>query len=153
MDSAPHPFVASEFDESSPALSPDSRWLAYVSDETGRNQVYVRPFPGAGGRWQISTDGGTEPVWAPDGRGIYYRTPASELVRAEVQTRPAFAVGARQRLFSTAAYVGSPVTQMYALSPDGRRFLFMKGEAGARQLIVVVNWFEELKHRTSGGKQ
>ena len=153
VDSAPHPFVASEFDESSPALSPDSRWLAYVSDETGRNQVYVRPFPGAGGRWQISTDGGTEPVWAPDGRGIYYRTPASELVRAEVQTRPAFAVGARQRLFSTAAYVGSPVTQMYALSPDGRRFLFMKGEAGARQLIVVVNWFEELKHRTSGGKQ
>jgi len=153
VDSAPHPFVASEFDESSPALSPDSRWLAYISDETGRNQVYVRPFPGSGGRWQISTDGGTEPLWAPDGRGIYYRTPASELMRAEVQTRPAFVVGARRRLFSTAAYVGSPVSRMYALSPDGSRFVFMKGEASARQLIVVVNWFEELKRRTSGGGQ
>jgi serine/threonine-protein kinase len=153
VDSAPHPFVASEFDESSPALSPDSRWLAYVSDETGRNQVYVRPFPGSGGRWQISTDGGTEPLWAPDGRGIYYRTPAAELMRADVQTRPAFGVGARRRLFSTAAYTASPILQMYALSPDGSRFLFQKGEAGAQQLIVVVNWFEELKRRTSGGSQ
>jgi len=153
VDSAPHPFVASEFDESSPALSPDSRWLAYVSDETGRNQVYVRPFPGSGGRWQISTDGGTEPLWAPDGRGIYYRTPAAELMRAEVQTRPAFGVGARRRLFSTAAYTASPILQMYALSPDGSRFLFQKGETGARQVIVAVNWFEELKHRISGGSQ
>src|SRR5882762_5287609 len=137
----------------SPALSPDSRWLAYISDETGRNQVYVRPFPGSGGRWQISTDGGTEPLWAPDGRGIYYRTPASELMRAEVQTRPAFGVGARRRLFSTAAYTASPIVRMYALSPDGSRFLFQKGEAGAQQLIVVVNWFEELKRRISGGGQ
>jgi len=153
VDSAPHPFVATEFDEASPALSPDGRWLAYISDETGRNQVYVRPFPGSGGRWQISTDGGTEPLWAPDGRGIYYRTPASELMRAEVQTRPTFAVGGRRRLFSTAAYVGSPVARMYALSADGSRFLFMKGETGARQLVVVVNWFEELKHRISGGSR
>jgi serine/threonine-protein kinase len=151
VDSAPHPFLVTAFDESTPALAPDGRWLAYVSDESGHDEVYVRPFPGGGGRWQISTEGGTEPLWAPNGREIYYRSGADELTAASVGTVPTFSVGARRRLFATTAYVGNPDFRTYHVSPDGRRFLFMKRLSGARELVVVLNWFQELKRRTSGG--
>ena len=151
VDSVPRPFLATEFDEFSPALSPDDRWLVYVSNESGRDQVYVRPFPGQGGRWQISIDGGTEPAWSHDGRRIYYRT-STDLMQADVQTVPAFAVGARRRLFSTAAYASDRVARRYDIAPDGR-FIFLKEVAGPRELVVVINWFEELRRRTTGGDQ
>jgi eukaryotic-like serine/threonine-protein kinase len=151
VDTVPRPFLASEFDEFSPALSPDDRWLVYVSNESGRDQVYVRPFPGPGGRWQISTEGGTEPAWARNGRSIYYRT-STDLMQVDVQTVPSFAVGARRRLFSTAAYASDRVARRYDIAPDGR-FIFLREVAGPRELVVVLNWFEELKRRTTGGEQ
>jgi serine/threonine-protein kinase len=83
VDSAPVPLVADEFEEFEPALSPDVNWLAYVSDESGQSEVYVRPFPNTdSGKWQISTDGGAEPVWSPDGETLYYRSPDFQSIMA-----------------------------------------------------------------------
>ena len=153
VDSAPHPFLVTAFDESTPALAPDGRWLAYTSDESGRDEVYVRPFPAGGGRWQISTEGGTEPLWASNGREVYYRSGEGALTAANVGTVPTFTVGARRRLFAATQYVSNPDFRTYHVSPDGRRFLFMKQLSGARELVVVLNWFQELKRRASGGSR
>src|SRR5207244_11522952 len=88
------PFLANQFDNHSPSLSPDGHWVASVSNESGRLEVYVRPFPGSGGRWQVSLDGGSEPVWAANGRGLFYRN-GTHMVVAAIGPRPPVAVGAR----------------------------------------------------------
>jgi Tol biopolymer transport system component/tRNA A-37 threonylcarbamoyl transferase component Bud32 len=150
LDSAPRPFLATSFEENTPTPSPDGRWLAYVSDESGHQEVYVRPFPGPGGRGQVSDEGGVEPLWSPDGRSLYYRSAAGDLMTADIRVVPTLVIGSRRKLFSTTSYQrGGGVYRAYALSPDGRRFLFMKREGGAREveLRVVLNWFDELKRR------
>jgi eukaryotic-like serine/threonine-protein kinase len=136
----PHPFVVSPFDERSPALSTDDRWLAYVSNETGRDEVYVRPFPEGGGRWQVSAAGGTEPRWRRDGRELFYRN-ADTLIALQVHTRPRFAVEKRTVLF-TGDYVTSTRHATYDVHPDGQRFVFVTGDrTEATDLILVQNLF------------
>ena len=73
-DRKAQPFLRTPFNETAPRFSPDGRWLAYISDESGRFEIYVQPYPGPGGKWQISTEGGTEPVWNPNGRELFYRS-------------------------------------------------------------------------------
>jgi Tol biopolymer transport system component len=154
-DSAPEmqPFLQTEFSEGAPAFSPDGRWLAYTSDESGRTEVYVQPYPGPGGKWQISTQGGTEPAWNPQGGELFYRS-GERMMAVEVTTEGTFSAGAPRILFE-GPYVPTPVTfPNYDVSPDGQRFLMLKaGEQGqtATQINVVQNWFEELKQRVPAG--
>jgi len=137
-------FVATAFTERSPMFSPDGRWLAYVSDESGRDEIYVQPYPGPGGKWPISSEGGIEPHWSADGRELFYRL-GDKMMVVEVQSEPAFTSGRPQLVFEGPYVLGTSVAN-YDISPDGQRFLMIKEEGGQQdQINVVLNWFEELK--------
>jgi Tol biopolymer transport system component/tRNA A-37 threonylcarbamoyl transferase component Bud32 len=142
------PFFQSKFNETMPAFSPDGHWLAYVSDESGRPEVYVQPFPGPGGKYNISTDGGTEPVWARNGKELFYRR-ADQLMAVEINTDSTFSAGKPKRLFE-GPYVRNVGRVSYDVSPDGQRFLMLKAgeeEQASSQINVLLNWLEELKQR------
>ena len=133
-----HALLDSRFDERSPAISPDDRWLAYVSDETGRDEVYVRPFPDGSGRWLISAAGGTEPRWRRDGRELFYRN-ADTLFAVQVQTQSGFTAGQRVALF-TGVYLSNSRHPAYDAQPDGQRFIFVSGESDdSGELMLVQN--------------
>lgn len=137
--------VATRFDELMPRLSPDGKWLAYQSNESGQYEIYVRPFPSGGGRTTISTGGGTEPLWAPDRKRIFYRR-GPELVAVTYSNTPTFTVSSSRTLFS-GNYELHPFHQNYDILPDGKRFIMVKPGDEAPQLVVVVNWIEELRQR------
>ena len=149
-DSVPAPLLASSFRERNPALSHDGKWLAYASDETGRFEVYVRPFPDwQSGKWQISNAGGTAPRWSRQGDELFFLDGASDLQSVSVATRPAFAILGRRRLFSATGYFTSPWAQAYDVSPDGQRFLMLRvGSASGAvsvSLVLVQNFLSDLK--------
>jgi len=132
--------------EAYPALSPDGRWLAYVSSESGRQEVYVRPFPGPGGRIQVSIDGGSEAVWSRDGRELFYREdfgPDSRLMAARIQLSP-FQVLSRAPLFDVANFVMAEDHPNYDVSPDGRSFVMVKSSQ-ASQIQLIQNWTAQLR--------
>jgi Tol biopolymer transport system component len=140
---------AAAFDHHSPALSPDGRWLAYVSDESGRAEVYVRPFPGPGGRAQLSIDGGTEPSWSPSGGEIFYRSGAV-MMQARVRTQPTFAVSDVRRLF-TGSFATSAITTNYDVGRDGRSFVMIRpDQASSQTVMVVLTWFATSGTRAGG---
>ena len=151
VDSVAVPLDATEFQERSIALSRDGRWLAYVSDRSGRNEVYVRPFPDASsGLVQVSTDGGDDPVWAHNGRELFYRNGANEMVAVQISGDPTFVAGEQAVLFSMADYLPSNGNPLYDMSPDDRRFVMLRtGNEGAASAgaYLVTNWFEELRQR------
>jgi hypothetical protein len=136
----PFPFLQTPFREDRSSFSPDGRWVAYGSDESGRFEVYVAPFPGPGGKRQLSTAGGGWPRWRRDGREIFYLAADNTLMTAEVNGRgSAFDVGRVTPLFKVNTFrVGNP----YDVSADGQRFLINtpKAEASAVPITVVVNW-------------
>ncbi|WP_411281180.1 TolB family protein [Gemmatimonas sp.] len=136
------------FYQIAPALSPDGKWLAYGSDETGRLEIYVRPFPETqGARYTVSRAGGSEPVWSHSGNELFYRDGANRLVAAEIAPGPVFRVVTERALFSTSGYVTDNRHWHYTVSPDDRTFYFVKSgaQAGAQnELVVVLNWFEQL---------
>jgi eukaryotic-like serine/threonine-protein kinase len=147
-------FLRTPFDESAPCFSPEGHWLAYISNESGRYEVYVQPYPGPGGKYQISTEGGTEPVWNPNGRELFYRS-GDKMMAVEIATQPGFAAGKPRMLFE-GRYEAAPVPiSNYDVSPDGQRFLMLKpteqAQAAPTQINVVLNWFEELKRRVPTG--
>jgi Tol biopolymer transport system component/predicted Ser/Thr protein kinase len=153
-DRKAQPLIATAYNESVPEFSPDGHWLTYISDESGRVEVYAQPYPGPGGKWQISTEGGTEPVWNPNGRELFYRS-GDKMMAVDIATQPAFAAGKPRVLFQ-GQYSLSPATMPnYDVSPDGQRFLMIKPteqvETGPSQINVVLNWFEELKRRVPSG--
>jgi Tol biopolymer transport system component len=130
-----------------PRISPDGRWVAYSSEESGIAQVYVRAFPDLGARYQVSIDGGTEPVWSRDGRRLYYRRNRM-ITAATLTTTPAFAVTAREDLFE-GDFVFQAVHAEYDVTPDGRQFLLPQFVGDDVQTIVVQNWLSELRARTA----
>ena len=141
--------VSPDFDAYSPTLSRDGRWLAYGSDESGRPEVYVRPFPDVeGGRWQISVRGGTEPLWAHNGRELFYKS-RGELVVVEVESDSAFAVGEERSLFSVQPYYTLDLYPAYDVTADDQRFVMIRltplDLGTGTELILVENFFEELK--------
>lgn len=148
------PIVATSQIEYSPSLSPDGRWIAYVSGESGRLEVYVVPFPNPGSaKWQASTEGGSAPRWASRGNELFYLDLQSRLIATQVTIRPTFALLGQRTLFDASGYVRLSVSRRnYDVSADGQRFLMIKraGNVMGSQLVVVENWFEELKHK---GKQ
>ena len=144
------PLLTTPAREMSPTVSPDGRWLAYVSDESGANEIYVRPFPDVGGaRWQVSLNGGTLPVWARSGRELFYLSGRQEMTSLQLKPGPGFAVGEPRPLFPAGEYVLAGNAGAYDVSPDGKRFAMVRLAAGAGEieLVVVQNWFEELKAR------
>jgi dipeptidyl aminopeptidase/acylaminoacyl peptidase/predicted Ser/Thr protein kinase len=154
-DGKPQPFLRTPSNETAPRFSPDGRWIAYASDESGRYEIYVRPYPGPGGKWQISTEGGTEPAWNPKGRELFYRS-GDKMMAVEVTTQGTFSAGKPKMLFE-GPYQPTPLTATnYDVSPDGQRFLMLKpsesAEAAPTQITVVLNWFEELKQKVPAGK-
>jgi serine/threonine protein kinase/Tol biopolymer transport system component len=151
IDSSARAIVATGAEEFSPTLSPDGRWLAYASDASGRTEVYVRPFPNAGtARYTVSHNGGSEPRWSHSGRELFFRDGAENLIAAEVMPGDAFRIGSERTLFSTHAYGNDNRHNFYAVSPDDRSFYFVKSpnvSSTANQLIITLNWFEELRRK------
>jgi len=154
-DRKPQAFLQTQFGEYGAEFSPDGRWIAYVSTESSRPEVYVRPAPsaagpaGAGGKWQVSTEGGTSPRWARSGRELFYRSRGRTMV-VEIDPGAVFRSGTPKLLFS----YGDPLTT-YDVSPDGKRFLMPKsgaeGEGAATQVHIVLEWFEEIRRRVRAG--
>jgi serine/threonine-protein kinase len=151
IDTTPKPILDGAYDESAVTLSPDGRWLAYESNESGRKEIYVRPFPDTeAGRWQVSTGGASQPLWSRDGRELFYTTPTRDMMAAAIETRPGFAVKERKALFrlGTDIVLSNSYYTTFDISPDGRRFLMMRSiatsQANQARMILVENWFEEL---------
>jgi len=144
-DLKPQPLVATVNDEKEPRVSPDSKWLAYMSNENGREEVYVRAFSGAGGRVLVSDGGGTEPLWSRDSRTLYYRQGPS-LYAVPVTGTPTLGVGARALVFA-GPFATDEYHPDYDVTPDGKGFVMILPVAEDRQLLVAINWAQELKAR------
>ncbi len=157
-DKTPVPVVQTNFDETEGQFSPDGRWLAYVSNESRRFEVMVRPFPGSGETVQVSAVGGSQVRWSSDGTELFYIAPDARLMAVSIAARTgsqALVVGAPVPLFSTRLATGANVTgtkPQYAVAPDGRFLLNARVDEGASPpLAVVVNWTDALKRASAGG--
>ncbi len=158
-DTATTPLMANpKFAEIFPALSPNGRWLAYASNETGRFEVYVRPFPDVNARRvQVSQSGGTEPRWARNGRELYYRNGAGVLVAASVVPSAAFTLGKQTVLFDAGRFYYGPSSRSYDVAPGDQRFVFLQkardvkpAAAAPDKLVEVVNWGTEVREKLAG---
>jgi Tol biopolymer transport system component len=156
-DRKPHPFLQTPFNEQYADLSPDGRWLAYVSNQSGRAEVYLQPYPGPGARQQISVDGGTAPAWSRDGRELFYiTTPGvggqaalTKMMVVPVQSKPAFTAGTPRMLFE-GRYGATANVRGYDVAPDGRFLMVQQKDRPAMRvadMIIVQNWVEELKQK------
>jgi len=144
------PLLNSAAYESGARLSPDGRWLVYVSNESGQNDVYMRPFPALDRRFTISTQGGTQPVWNPNGREIFYRS-GDKMMSVEVTTTPEVKLSNPRMLFEQRYAFGAGITiPNYEVTRDGQHLIMVKDEAGAGRLNVVFNWFTELNRLAPG---
>ena len=157
------PFQTSEFGEFNPSFSPDGRWIAYDSNESGRSEIYVRSFPARGGKWQVSDGGGALARWSDDGRELFYRTDDG-IMAVDIDGRGSnFEVGTPRRLFDgpflggmNGVSVGGYVFPDYAVTGDGQRFVMFAGsEETSRPTSVrlVTNWFDELRRLTAAGSR
>ena len=147
-DRTPVPYLTTPFNERSPSFSPDGRFIAYVSDASGRDEVYVQLYPGPGPREVISTNGGHQPVWSRDGKELFYRD-GDRMMAVAVQMKPEFRAGVPELLFEGRFLSERPSSgsQSYDVSLDGRRFLMVQSADRATEFYVVLNWFEELEAR------
>lgn len=148
-DAVPVPLLNTPFGEWAPALSPDGRYLAYVSNRTGVAEVYVRPFPETGAlQFVVSNNGGLEPVWARNGRELFYRNGAGEMVAVEVETEPTFVAGQQRVLFDAGGYRLVENYHSYDVTSDGERFVMIRMlGTGENEIIVVENFLDELRER------
>ena len=137
-------WMATDANEHSPRFSPDGRLLAYVSDESGREEIYVQAFPGPSERIPVSIDGGREPLWSADGRELFFRY-ENRVMAVAVTADPAFTVGKPQQLFEGPYARGQGGGHWYDVAPDGQRFVMVRTDHPPLQLRVVVNWLEELE--------
>jgi len=150
-DKKPFPVVQTAFDETQGQFSPDGKWLAYTSNESGSDQVYVRPFPDAGGKWQVSTGGGNQPRWRPDGKELFYVSRNARLMAVPIRVAPdgrAVEASMPVELFPTHLasgpninLAGSQSRALYAVASDGRFLMNVNVDsAQAAPLTVVLNW-------------
>jgi serine/threonine-protein kinase len=152
----PKPFVNSAFNEDEPAFSPDGRWLAYRSDESGSYEVYVRPFPGPGGKWQISTGGGY-PKWSRNGKELFYRTPDSKIMVVTYTASGDSFHADKPQLWSPGQFTDVGLGNYnFDLHPDGKRFVVLKAPgteqpAAANKVSFIFNFFDELRSKFPPG--
>ena len=153
------PFLKTRAKEELARFSPDGRWVAYRSDESGQLEIFVQPFPGPGPKWQISAEGGSEPRWSRSGRELFYRQDDKlnrqndKMMVVDVETMPTLRAGRPRVLFEGQFYDFG--INCYDVTPDGSRFLMIKedpAELGPAHVNVVLNWFEEVKRRVPGAK-
>ena len=142
----PRPVVNTPAFEGGPQFSPDGRWIAYTSDDSGQMQVYVRPFPGPDRRWTVSTQGGTQPAWNRNGKEIFYRL-GNKMMVVDVSAGADLTLSQPRQLFDQRYVFQNVSVANYDVSLDGQRFVMIKDEAGSGRLNVVLNWFTELKAR------
>jgi serine/threonine protein kinase len=148
-DRTPKSLLATPYNEYYPALSRDGRWLAYTSDESGQNEVYVRSFPDGGAKVLVSQNGGSEPVWSRDGAELYYRgfdQLSTPLIAASVRTSPMFAVVSRTPLFDMSEYEAAVPHANYDVTPDGKFVLISQGRLS--EMVLVQNWTDEIRRRS-----
>ena len=148
-DTVSKPFLKTNFSETQPILSPNGRWIVYVSNEQGEEQIFICSFPGKKSKIQITKTGGIEPLWAPDGKEIYYKDPSgSRLMAVPFFTDPEVYVGESRILFK-GKFKASPLFgPNYDITPDGKKFLMIEEEeksSRATQINVILNWAEDLK--------
>ena len=151
VDSIATPLIASQkFDERAATMAPDGRYIAYQSDESGRDEIYIRPFPKTDdGRWQVSRDGGEEPLWGRTGREIFFRSTAGDMMAVPVTTGTSLEVGTPHPLFSAKGFVRTLSHRAYDVTPDDRRFVMLRALSDTTttpsQLVLVDNWMDELR--------
>jgi serine/threonine-protein kinase len=145
-DTTPQPVATARSSiETMPRISPDGRWVTFTTNESGRDEVVVQPFPGSGGRVQVSSGGGSEPVWSKDGRRLFYRG-EGQIMAATIRTDPSFRVTARDTVFTDRyAFAANPHAN-YDVLPDGARFIFLE-PASEGSMVVVANWRAVLRDR------
>jgi len=154
----PEPFLRTRADESAPAVSPDGRWIAYQSDESGRLEVYVRPFPGPGGKWQISNAGGGIPVWSRASRELFFETLENRIMVTEYADQNDLFIPGRPRLRSDQKLQDVSALPNYDVAPDGKRFAIFPElkpateEKGTVHMGFLLNFFDELRRRAPAGK-
>jgi len=138
----PYPFIAGPFAELEPRFSPDGRWLAYTSNESGRREVYIQPFPGRGGKWQVSTQGGRNPEWRGDGRELYFISATGAMMAVDVSAAGTLDLGIPHVLFQPVLARPRPTGQNYSVSADGQRFLVRKSPDVQHlpATSVFLNW-------------
>jgi eukaryotic-like serine/threonine-protein kinase len=147
----PYPYIATEFEEAHAQFSPDGRWVAYTSNESGRAEIYVQSFPIGNGKWQISVAGGDQPMWRQDGKELFYVAPDNGLVAVAIATGgTTIDVSRPQVLFQAQMPLGGGVTDdrnNYVPTPDGQKFLVntLADAADTEPLVVVLNWGREIK--------
>ena len=152
LEGSEEPLLATEFSERNAELSPDGRFVAYESNASGQLEIYVRPFPAVeDDQWLISRGGGTQPLWSPDGSELFYLSPAGALMAVRVRTEPGFAPDSPELVLEKSYLISTGGNgRTYDISPDGERFLMIQevesdDEASSTELILVQNWFDELK--------
>jgi len=147
------PFLVTSFDEWQSSFSPDGRWLAYISNESGTYQVYVVPYPARGGKWQISTGGGLEPHWAPDGKRLYYHN-AGKMMVVDVETHPTFSASQPRVLFDGYHPLLMDSGMSFDVTPDGQHILTTRPnrEELLQGVNIVVNWTETLNRVFARGQ-
>ena len=147
-DRQPFPFLQTEFNEQQAQFSPDGKWIAYTSDESGASEVYVQTFPASGGKWRVSTGGGVQPRWRRDGRELFYIAADQKLMAVDVKLGATFEAGVPKVLFGTRVPTLRNFRNHYAVSADGQRFLINSTieETSSTPISVVVNWTAEVKH-------
>ena len=152
------PFLITPFAERTPAFSPDGRWVTYYSNESGRYEVYVRPFPGPGGKWQISTGGGRFPSWSPNGKELFYRTLDSRIMVVTYSVEGDSFRAGRPRPWSEGQFTERGSPQNFDLHPDGKRFAVLKApedseQTGPTHVKLILNWFDEVRRRVASAGQ
>jgi serine/threonine-protein kinase len=152
VDTVPRMLLAAAYDNFAMSLSPDGRWLAYVSDESGTAEVYVRPFPEVdSAKFPISNAGGREPLWSRDGRELYYRNTRGDMYAVSVESGPGFGHSAPRLLFSHPEMLLQEFYRSYDVSPDGKQFLMLSsGDAEGRSLQLILNWRPETREAGEG---
>ena len=151
-DLTPELFLGTSFQERGLSFSPDGRWIAYVSDESGRDEVYVRPYPGPGGETIVSTGGGDEVVWSPDGGQLNYRN-GEQLMAVDVSAAQSFSAAAPTPIleapYAADIAAGGAGNPNYDVNPDGTSFVFVEHDAPSdsedQQIRVILNWTSELE--------
>ena len=154
----PQPFLVTPFTEFPGDFSPDGRWLAYSSNESGTSEVYVRPFPGPGGKWQVSTGGGAGPLWSPKGKELFYATLDNKIMVAGYSASGDSFRSDKPQLWSPGQFTAVPYHGSVALHTDGKRFAIVRAEGTQAEekrdkLTLVENFFDELRRLSPRSKK